>query len=159
MQAGGTYDLTHCTVASYSTSFITHNKPVLSVADAGLINGVETLAPLNAVFKNCIFWGENNSVNQEVIVNKQGSLLFSVTMDRCLYKSDVDPLNTQLISVIKNIDPLFDTIDYANQVFNFRTNNPLAPGINKGATVIFTKDLDDNPRNVGLPDLGCYEKQ
>lgn len=159
IQAGGVYNLTHCTVAAYSTSFITHSKPVLSVSDVGLVNGVETIRALNAVFRNCIFWGENNSVNQEVIVNKQGSLLFSVTMDHCLYKSDVDPLNTQLQSVIKNIDPLFDTIDYANQVFNFRTNNPLAAGINKGVATNLVKDLDDNARSVGVPDLGCYEKQ
>lgn len=159
MQAGGVYNLTHCTVASYSTDFITHTKPVLSVADVGIINGIETFGPLNAVFRNCIFWGENNSVNQEVIVNKKGSLLFSLTMDHCLYKSDIDPLNTQLQSVIKNIDPLFDTIDYANQVFNFRINNPLAPGIDKGTSTIFTKDLDDHPRNLSFPDLGCYEKQ
>lgn len=159
IQAGGTYNLTHCTIASYSTNFISHNKPVLSVSDFGLINGSETFGALNAVFRNCIFWGENNNVNQEVIVNKRGNLLFSVTMDHCLYKSDTDPLNTQLLSVIKNIDPLFETIDYANQAFNFRINNPVAPGVNKGTPTSFAKDLDDNPRNVGLPDLGSYEKQ
>ena len=159
IQAGGNYNLTHCTVAAYSTTYIIHTKPALSIADAGIINGIQSLNALSAVFKNCIFWGENNSVNQEVVVNKQGNLMFSVLMDRCLYKSDVDPANTQLQSVIKNIDPLFDTIDYANQFFNFRINNPLAPGINKGATTSLTKDLNNNPRSVGLPDLGSYEKQ
>lgn len=159
MQAGGTYNLTHCTVASYTTGFIVHTKPVLSVSDVAMVNGTETFGSLNAVFRNCIFWGENNSVNQEVLVNKRGNLSFSVTMDHCLLKSDIDPLNTILQSVIKNIDPIFDTIDYTNRVFNFRTNNPAAPGINKGVTSLFTKDLDDNPRNVGLPDIGSYEKQ
>lgn len=159
IQAGGTYNFTHCTIASYSTNFIVHTKPVLSIADVTIVNGVQTFGPLNAVFRNCIFWGENGIVNQEVVVIKQGSLLFSITMDHCLFKSDADPVNVQLLSVIKNIDPLFDTIDYANKVYNFRISNPLAPGINKGVPTIFTKDLDDNPRNVGLPDLGSYEKQ
>ena len=35
----------------------------------------------------------------------------------------------------------------------------MGPGTNKGVATIFTKDLDDGNRNVGLPDLGCYEKQ
>jgi hypothetical protein len=38
------------------------------------------------------------------------------------------------------------------------TANGQAPGINKGAVTGVLKDLDDNNRNIGLPDLGCYEK-
>ena len=33
------------------------------------------------------------------------------------------------------------------------------PGINAGVATGFLKDLDDKNRNVGLPDMGCYEKQ
>ncbi|MEO6583133.1 MAG: hypothetical protein ABIO05_02345, partial [Ferruginibacter sp.] len=157
---GGNYTLTHCTLAGYSTKFIQHAKPVLTVADFNLINGNAVYSALQANFINCIFWGENNAVPQEVQVVRQGNLPFALSFDRCLYKADIDPPNSTLISVIKNQDPLFDTIDYNNNFYDFRiTKNSSAPGINKGVLTTFTKDLDDKNRNVGLPDLGAYEKQ
>jgi hypothetical protein len=159
IQSGGKYNVTHCTVASYSTRYINHNKPVLSVTDLGLINGAPAYAPLDAVFTNCIFWGENNSVNNEVIVNKQGNNSFAVKFVSCLYKAVNDPANSTLVSVIKNMNPVFDSLDFNNNYFDFRISNSIAPGIDKGVPTPFIKDLDDNIRNVGLPDIGCYEKQ
>ena len=159
IQGGGSYALTHCTVASYSTQFILHNKPVLYASDNAFINGTIFYGSMNAVFKNCIFWGDNNIVNNEVVTDKQGAVPFSVTLDHCLYKAANDPANTTLTSVIKNSDPAFDSTDYSHNYFNFRISNPLAPGIDKGILTPFPKDLDDNPRNVGAPDIGCYEKQ
>ena len=47
-----------------------------------------------------------------------------------------------------------------NNFFDFRIfKNPAAPGINKGTTTSLLIDLDGKNRNVGIPDLGCYEKQ
>jgi hypothetical protein len=147
-------------VASYSTRYITHNKPVLSVTDLGLINGAPAFAPLDAVFTNCIFWGENNGVSNEVMVNKQGNNSFAVKFENCLYKTVNDPANSTLVSVIKNMNPAFDSLDYSNNYFDFRISlNSTAPGIDKGVLTPFVKDLDDNVRNVGLPDIGCFEKQ
>jgi hypothetical protein len=46
------------------------------------------------------------------------------------------------------------------KIFDFRiTKNAASPAINAGALTGFPKDLDDKNRNIGLPDLGCYEKQ
>lgn len=156
---GGSYNLTHCTVASYST-FINHKNPVLSVNNFIMQNGISFTAGLDAVFKNCIFWGETGLVENEVNVAKQGSNNFIVNFDRCLYKASTDPANSILTSPVKNADPLFDSIDVSKKYFDFHvTKNNQAPGINKGSVTGFLKDLDNQDRNIGVPDLGCYEKQ
>jgi hypothetical protein len=157
---GGKYHFTNCTVAAYSTAFITHKKPVLTVTDYATLNGTTLAADLNAVFRNCIFWSDNSSVDNEVVTDKQGSGAFNVLFDHCLYKAKEDPLNCTITAGIKNQDPLFDSVDVVKQLFDFHISSDLAPGINAGIGGIgFVKDLDDNDRTVGLPDLGCYEKQ
>ena len=160
IQSGGNYIFTHCTVASYSNQYLMHSKPVLTASDFVILNGAVSYAPLDALFRNCIFWGDNNLTTSEVIINKQGTNPFNVTLDHCLYKAVNDPPNTTFISVIKNVDPAFDSIDFSHNYFDFRvTKNITAPGIDKGIVTSFPKDLDDNPRNIGLPDIGSYEKQ
>jgi hypothetical protein len=156
---GGNYKLTNCTVASYST-YVTHKNPVLSANNFALINGSPVSTGLNAIFENCIFWGEaGNLVEDEVIIDKQGTDPFKVSFNNCLYKATNDPANSVLTGSIKNADPMFDSIDVSKRLFDFHTSNSSAPGINRGINTIFFKDLDDNDRNNGFPDIGCYEKQ
>jgi len=132
----------------------------LTLSNFAVQNGTTYTTTLTAGFLNCIFWGENGIVENEVIVNKQGTDNFIVTFDKCLYKAKNDPANSILIAPIKNQDPLFDSIDVSKRYYDFHiTKNNLAPGINKGGATNFLKDLDNNNRNIGLPDLGCYEKQ
>lgn len=156
---GGDYSFTNCTVAGYS-SYINHKNPVLTANDFALQNGAMLTADLNASFRNCIFWGENGVVENEISINKQGTNNFNVTFDRCLYKAKNDPANSIFTAPVKNQYPLFDSIDVSKRYYDFHiTKNGQAPGINKGVVTGFLKDLDDNNRNNGLPDLGCYEKQ
>lgn len=157
---GGNYNLTNCTVAAYSNSYSSHKKPVLVVNNFASPGGGMLSADLIAIFRNCIFWGDNGIVENEVTVNKQGTNTFSILFDHCLYKAKDDPLNSTITETIKNQDPLFDSIDVNKQLYNFHITNDQAPGVNKGiGGTGFAKDLDDNNRSVGLPDLGCYEKQ
>ena len=115
---------------------------------------------MNAIFRNCIFWGDNGIVENETIIDRRSNSVFQVLFDHSLIKSNTDPANAVLNAVIRNTDPSFDSIDVSNKYYDFRiTKNALAPGINQGAAVPFLRDLDDNNRSVGLPDLGCYEKQ
>jgi hypothetical protein len=156
---GGEYLFTNCTVAAYS-SYINHKNPVLTANNFALQNGPPITADLNATFRNCIFWGGDGLVDDEVIVEKQGANNFNVRFDRCLYKAKNDPANSVLTAAVKNQDPLFDSIDVSKHYFDFHiTKDGQAPGINKGVVTGFLKDLDDNDRNNGLPDLGCFEKQ
>jgi hypothetical protein len=121
--------------------------------------GAVVTSNLNAIFRNSIFWADTGFVNNEMVVTKQGSNSFTVLFDKNIYRG-ADPANSTLNGNIKNQDPLFDTIDVVKRIYNFRIiNSNIAPGINKGAATGFLKDLDDKNRNVGLPDIGCYEKQ
>lgn len=157
---GGVYNFTHCTVAAYSNNFLTHKNPVLNVNNF-LQQAAGTLtADLNAVFRNNIFWGDNGIVNNELSVNKQGANAFNVLFEKNIYRALSDPGNSTLSGNIKNADPSFDSINVNKNIFDFRiSKNAFAPGLNVGVLTGFPKDLDNNNRNVGLPDLGCYEKQ
>ncbi len=155
---GGDYNFTHCTVASYSNAFINHKNPVLTVNNFATQGGVTVTGNINAVFRNCIFWGDAGFVKDEVVVNKRGSNTFTVLLEKNLYRNTTDPVNSTLTGNINNEDPKFDSIDVSKRYYDFRINNAVAPGINKGAGTTFTKDLDDKNRSNGVPDLGCYEK-
>lgn len=157
---GGTYNLTHCTVAAYSTNYFLHKNPVLLVTNYADQGGATVTADLSAVFRNNIFWGDMGFIDNEVIVSKQASNVFSVLFDKNIYRGTGDPSNSTLTGNKLNTDPSFDTIDVYKRLFDFRiTKNGTAPGINYGTITSFPKDLDDKNRNFGLPDLGCYEKQ
>ncbi|MBP6025667.1 hypothetical protein [Ferruginibacter sp.] len=157
---GGIYNFTHCTVAAFSNLYLNHKNPVLSINNFAVQGGVAVTADLNAVFRNSIFWGNEGIVNDEVVVTKQGANLFNVLFERNIYRTTNDPGNSTLTANLKNFNPSFDSIDIAKRFFDFRvTKNSSAPGINSGVLTGFLKDLDNNNRNVGLTDRGCYEKQ
>jgi hypothetical protein len=157
---GGIYNFTHCTVAAYSTNFLTHKNPALNVNNFTQQAGATLTSDLNAVFRNNIFWGDGGIIENEISVNKQGANTFNVLFEKNLYRSLVDPSNSLLNGNIKNADPSFDSINVSKNIFDFRvTKIAIAPGINAGVATGFLKDLDDKNRNAGLPDLGCYEKQ
>lgn len=152
---GGNYQFTHCTVVSISNSFIQHKDPVLTLSDN---NGAGTNR-LDALFQNCIFWGENEQLENEVDVDKKGSTGV-VTFDQILWRVKTSPANTIITSPspINNEDPKFDSINVSKQYYNFRLKEG-SPAIDKGNIITQSlKDLDGNVR-VTVPDLGCFEKQ
>ncbi|HUR65006.1 MAG TPA: choice-of-anchor Q domain-containing protein [Chitinophagaceae bacterium] len=151
---GGDYQFTHCTVVTIASSFIEHKNPVLFLSNTAA--GVT--ANLNAVFRNCIFWGENGLVNDEVIVVKQGSTPFNVNFDYNLWKVQNTPTNITSNQVINNQAPQFDSINTSRNYYDFRLKAG-SPAINKGVNAFIVTDLDGKLRPVGLPDLGCFEKQ
>jgi len=155
---GGDYQFTHCTVATVSNAYIFHRDPVLIVSNYITVNNNPVPADLNALFTNCIFWGKNGLVDDEVVVSKSGSTIFNVVFDHNLWKLENQPSNITSNQNITNEDPLFDSINVSKRIFNLRLKDG-SPGINSGASTSVTTDLDGNPRPVGLPDLGCFEKQ
>jgi hypothetical protein len=152
---GGNYTFTHCTIASYSNSYVLHKKPSVFLTDA---NGNNQTKTMSALLQNCIVYGDAGFVQNEIQTTKVGSN-FVVNIDHCLYRAVADPTNTSINVSIKNIDPSFDSVDNSRRVYDFRiTKNATAAGINKGVATSLLKDLDDKNRNVGLPDIGAYEK-
>ncbi|MGK2862694.1 MAG: choice-of-anchor Q domain-containing protein [Chitinophagaceae bacterium] len=154
---GGNYEFTHCTVASYSNRYIQHKDPVVMLSDA---DGSGT-ARLDAIFRNCIFWGESELVPNEVVVEKKGSP-GTVTFDQVLWRVKTEPANVTLVppQPINNQSPQFDSIDASRHYYDFRLNTRNSPAIDAGNNAAVFMDLDGKPRPVGLkPDLGCFEKQ
>lgn len=154
---GGNYEFTHCTAASITNSFIFHRNPVLLVSNYILVNNNPVTADLYALFRNCIFWGDNGTVEDEVVVAKSGNTFFNVNFDHNLWKVQSVPTNITSNQVI-NINPQFDSINNGRRIYNFRLKDS-SPAINKGTNASVSTDLDGKPRPVGLPDLGCFEKQ
>ena len=157
---GGNYKLTNCTVAAYSNKFMAHKKPVLNISNTILVSNNTVNANLTAILQNCIFWGDNGIVDNEVVVNKQGNYTYNVIFDHCLYKSMIDPSNSTIISCIKNVNPLFDNIDITKNIYDLHISGNNAPGTNNGiGGTGFVFDLEGNNRSMGKIDIGCYEKQ
>lgn len=151
---GGQYQFTHCTVVSYANRFVEHKEPVLSLSNAAGSGS----AALDAVFRNCIFWGDNGLVNDEVRVERSGSAPFNVLFDYSLWKVQNNPTGVTINHVINNQPPLFDSVNTIQSVYNFRLKEG-SPALNKGTVTSVSTDLDGRPRPAGLPDLGCFEKQ
>lgn len=151
---GGNYQFTHCTVVTYANRFIDHKDPVLTISNFANSSS----ANLTATFRNCILWGENGLVNDEVVVLKNGNTTFNVNFDYNLWKVQTAPSNITSNQIINNQVPLFDSVNTTKNYYDFRLQTA-SPAINKGMGAGVTTDLDGKPRPVGLPDLGCFEKQ
>ena len=155
---GGDYQFTHCTVVTYANSFIEHRDPVLFVSNYITVNNNPVTANLNALFRNCIFWGENGLVDNEVVVSKSGATIFNVNFDYNLWKVQTAPANITSNQIINNQAPQFDSVNTHKNYYDFRLK-ATSPAINKGVNAGVVIDLDGKPRPVGLPDLGCFENQ
>lgn len=151
---GGDYQFTHCTVVTIANRYIDHRDPVLTLTNFAN----NSTAALNAVFRNCIFWGENGLINDEVAVIKNGATAFNVNFDYNLWKVQSTPANITSNQIINNQAPQFDSISIFNNYYDFRLKVS-SPAVNKGVNAGVLTDLDGKPRPVGLPDLGCFEKQ
>ena len=152
---GGNYNFTHCTAATFSNNYIQHKQPVMVLTNY-LNNTTNTL---NAVFRNCIFWGDNNGlVPGEVVTDIKGSNP-PVLFDNVLWRvKNLPAFVSAQGNTINNQNPLFDTINIAQKIYSFRLKTN-SPAIDKGINAGINLDLDGNPRPVRLPDLGAYEKQ
>lgn len=159
---GGDYQFVHCTVVSYSNDFILHKDPVLILSNFVNVNNAAQTAPLTALFRNCIFWGENGTVDDEVAVAKDNGNSLTVDFDYDLWKiQKSDPAGVAGVTenqIINNQAPLFDSINVSKNYYDFHLQ-AASPAIDKGINSSVSIDLDGNPRPVGVPDLGCYEKQ
>ena len=155
---GGNYKFVHCTMPTIANEYITHKDPVLLVSNNILVSGIVYTDVLSAVFTNCIIWSENGTADNEVVTSRQGSAAYNVNFTNCLWKVKTDPANITATGIISNTDPVFDSINVARRIFSFRLKAS-SPALNKGAATTVVTDLDGNPRPVGLPDLGAYEKQ
>jgi hypothetical protein len=152
---GGTYNFTYCTIASYGNSYIEHKMPAANINnfdDAG------NAYALNAVFRNCILWGDDGDVENEIEADKKGNTAFDITLDHTLYKAGALSSFITANNSIANQDPAFDSVNTNRRVFDFHITKKPSPAVNAGVATAVTDDLDGKARGTE-PDLGCYEKQ
>jgi hypothetical protein len=154
---GGNYQFNHCTVVSASNSFVQHKNPALTATNFVKQNNTIYTSPLTAVFTNSIVWGDEGFVDNEIVVQKEGTAAANVTLNNVLFRAKVDPSNTVFNNVLRNTNPQFDSVDVVRRIYDFRLKAG-SPAINKGVVTPLTTDFNGFSR-VGLPDLGCYEKQ
>jgi hypothetical protein len=155
---GGYYVFLQCTSAAYSNLYLTHTQPVLSVADEIEEDSTLVTGNMQANFENCIFWGANGSVTDEVVVSKQTTDNFSVNFSNCLWKVQDAPSPITSSAIIANQDPLFDSINNSTLYYNFHLQTG-SPALGAGMSAGIGIDLDGNPRPATNPDLGCYQRQ
>jgi hypothetical protein len=116
---------------------------------------VVSFGELRATFINCIFWGANGTVENEVATVRQGDQVYDVSFENCLWKNEEDPEHVTAENIIKNEDPLFHTIDTRADIYNFRLKEG-SPAINSGKLTAISTDLDGNNR-TNIPDIGAFE--
>lgn len=155
---GGSYDFENCTVASYSNEYVQHRLPVLIVSNyieqaSGIVS-----SSITANFTNCIFWGDDGNVDDEVVVYQKGDSLFNINFANCLWKIKNTPTGINTSAMVENQDPQFTDINNQKRSYDFHLKTG-SPAIDKGKDNGVGFDLDGNPRLPGLFDLGCYEKQ
>ncbi len=156
---GGNYQFTHSTIATFSNSYIQHKDPVALLTNFIVQGNAITVNDLNATFRNCIFWGEQNGfVKDEVVASRQGNTAYNVLFDKVLWRVQRPPAN---VTVSPNGaisgPPLFDSINTGTRQFNFRLKAG-SPAVDAGTATGLGTDLDGKARPAGAaPDLGAYE--
>ena len=153
--AGGNYDFTFCTIASFGNSYVEHKQPVIYINN---FDDTDNNYPLSAIFKNCIIWGEGGSVENELLAEQKGSGNMELLLDHSLYKATSIGEPVTLNNSLANLDPAFDSINTTRHYFDFHIGKNVSPAIDAGVITTVTADMDGNPRGE-KPDLGCYERQ
>jgi hypothetical protein len=154
---GGAYQFEYCTVASYSTSLLFHQHPVLTVSNSGTDGNQVLTGDLNAGFINCIFWG-SEGITDEAIIQKQGTGVFNVLFDHSILKQQNYPANIDSSSLWLNTNPLFIATGIPDNEYNFQLQAG-SPALDRGANPGIVIDLNGYPRPLNLSDLGSYERQ
>ena len=137
---GGNYLFTHCTNVAISNDYIQHKDPALTITDYIKDGDNVITADMNVQFVNCIIWGSNGIVEEEVVTVREGT----------------DDFHVDLGVSLVNQDPLFYNIDARERIFDFHLSEN-SPAIGAGTTAGVLKDLEDIDRKLINPDLGAYE--
>jgi hypothetical protein len=153
---GGRYDFKHLTNVAFANSYVAHTKPVLSISNIMENAGGVFAADLEASFINCIFWGEDGLVSNEVEIVKEGNTPFEVIFTNSLWKMAAVPGTVNATNMLVNQDPLFQLVENNRRAYDFRLKeNSPARSHGQPANVII--DMQGKLRNTTTPDAGAFE--
>ena len=155
---GGRYRMDHCSFVNYWSEGVRQAPSVLMTDWYEDVNGQIQLRSFNgSSFNNCIFWGNNYALTDfdEFVVS-----LLNPPIDPFIRFSAVDVADDDFpLNILENctVDQLPPFVSTSNRDFHIESNNALWDGaFGQFSTAT---DLDGNPRIVGNPDKGCYERQ
>ena len=155
---GGRYRMDHCSFVNYWSEGVRQAPSVLMTDWYEDVNGQIQLRSFNgSSFNNCIFLGNNYALTDfdEFVVS-----LLNPPIDPFIRFSAVDVADDEFpLNILENctVDQLPPFVSTSNRDFHIESNNALWDGaFGQFSTAT---DLDGNPRIVGNPDKGCYERQ
>ena len=155
---GGRYRMDHCSFVNYWSEGVRQAPSVLMTDWYEDVNGQIQLRSFNgSSFNNCIFWGNNYALTDfdEFVVS-----LLNPPIDPFIRFSAVDVADDEFpLNILENctVDQSPPFVSTSNRDFHIESNNALWDGaFGQFSTAT---DLDGNPRIVGNPDKGCYERQ
>jgi hypothetical protein len=152
---GGEYNFRHCTDVAVSNNYLAHKQPVLAITDFIKEGDQVTTADIKANFVNCIFWGSNGPVDDEVAVEREGSNDFDVDFTNCIWKIKTAPADIVAVGMISSDDPMFVKIESAKNEYDFHLSEG-SPAIKAGINAGVATDIEENQRQ-NIPDIGAYE--
>lgn len=149
---GGQYTLNYNTLAGYSNVYVSHNNPVMYL-------GGSSAFPLVVTITNCILWGDNTSLVNEIgIGNDFVNSNVQVKIDHSLAKYASLPSAITLTNMLQNVDPAFLLTDNNEVQYDFSLSNA-SPCVGAATPISgITYDISGNKRNMLKPSIGCYEK-
>lgn len=155
---GGRYRMDHCSFVNYWSEGVRQAPSVLMTDWYEDVNGQIQVRSFNgSSFNNCIFWGNNYALTDfdEFVVS-----LLNPPIDPFIRFSAVDVADDEFpLNILENctVDQSPPFVSTSNRDFHIESNNALWDGaFGQFSTAT---DLDGNPRIVGNPDKGCYERQ
>lgn len=159
---GGTYNLTHCTIANYSDRLQSYNRNGIFATNEwkNASNQTEQGALIMNVRNSIVYSDRDNSVFFEQTPGQ----LFNFTFENCLLKysnqseagfMDIAP---SVIQLVKNQDPLF--VNYFAAQMNLRVKQN-SPAIGKGSIAVAATVPTDiaGVSRTSNPTLGAYQYQ
>ncbi len=155
VENGGTYDFTHCSFANYWNLDV---APAYSVYLSNSYQGTSGIVynPLNAVFKNCIFWGKNAN---SVYFKSSSSAPFNYIFDTNLVKNNNGVTitgNPNFINTFVNQDPLFTQTLFSNTLLNLKAGSLAFGKGNLTYASAVPQDITGTSR-TNNPTLGAYQ--
>jgi len=155
---GGVYRLDHCTFANYWSEGV-RQAPAVFLNDwyESSEGQIVTRSLEGSEFRNCIIWGNNAGLTD---FDELVSDLINPPSEPIIRYSAVDVQDEDFPNEIlfecstDEAPPFASTID---RDFHLGSNSSLWEG--ESSQFFIPTDLDGLPRNVGIPDKGCFERQ
>jgi len=148
--AGGEYHFKNCHFTNWWSG--SRGGPALAIKNWYEFEGVDYVRPVvNSRFDNCVMYG---TVDKELEIDTLAGSTFDCIFNHCLIKRDETYAYPNFTENVWNIDPLF--VAPSDGDFHFTAGSGLdnvGDGLNSTAI-----DIEGIARNLGAPDIGCYEK-